>query len=188
MSIAPQRYNSVAITLHWVMALGLFIMLGSGFVLEFVELERALKFKMFQWHKSGGVILLIAFGLRILWRIISQIRGQIPHLPENFPKIDRIAAHLGHLGLYALMIAMPLSGWAMVSSSNYGLPTIVFGWFEWPHIPGVAGDEGINKLSKTAHGLLAYALVGMIVLHVAAVVKHAVKDHENLLTRMWWKG
>ena len=184
--VAPHRYNSVAIILHWVMAIGFLMMLGSGFVLEFAELDQSLTFKMYQWHKSGGVLLLLAFGLRITWRIISHLRNQIPSLPQSFPKIERIAAHLGHLGLYGLMIAMPLTGWIMVSSSPYGLPTIVFGWFEWPHIPTIQGDETFNKLSKNAHAILAYAFVAMILLHIAAVIKHAIKDNENLLKRIWW--
>ena len=184
---APHRYNSIAIILHWLMALGFFAMLGSGVAMSYFEMDQSLKFKMYQWHKGGGVLLLIAFGLRITWRIFSQfILKQVPALPSRLPKLEKIAAHLGHLGLYGLMFSLPLSGWVMVSASVYGLPTIVFNMFEWPHIPGIQGHEKIENLAKLAHFYLAIGFGIMIFAHVAAVVKHAVKDKENLMTRMWW--
>jgi len=185
-NITPHRYNSIAITLHWLMAIGFIGMLASGLVLEYATLEKSLTFKLFQWHKASGLLLLAAVVLRILWRLVSAIKDDIPKLPDSFPKIEKIAAKLGHLGLYAVMIAMPITGWLMVSSSVYGLPTIIFGWFEWPHIPGVASNESINKSSKLAHAWIAWAFIALIAAHIAAVIKHAMIDQENLLTCMWW--
>lgn len=178
----PQRYNSVSIIFHWMMALGFFLMLGSGFIMTYVDLDQSLKFQMYQWHKSGGVLMLIAIFLRISWRL----RIRAPKLPASFDKLEQIAAKAGHMGLYVVMVAMPVSGWIMVSSSVYGLPTIVFDWFEWPHIPGIQGNEGISSLSKTAHFALAILLCLLLVAHIGAVIKHYVIDKENLLTRMWW--
>ena len=185
-AFSPQRYNSIAIILHWVMAIAFIAMLISGVVMEYAQLEQSLKFNLYQWHKASGVLLLIAVVLRILWRMISTLKNQIPPLPENFKPLEQKAAKLGHLGLYAVMIAMPLTGWMMVSSSVYGLPTIVFGWFEWPHIPGIQGDEAINKISNRAHMIVGIAFALLIGAHIAAVIKHALFDNENLLTRMWW--
>jgi len=182
----PHRYNFIAIILHWSMALGFFAMLGSGVAMSYFEMDQSLKFQMYQWHKGGGVLLLLAFGLRISWRIISQFAlYQVPALPDKFPKLEKLAAHLGHLGLYGLMLALPLSGWVMVSASVYGLPTIVFNMFEWPHIPGIQGHEAVEGLAKLAHFYLAIGFGLMIFAHVAAVVKHALKDKINLMPRMW---
>ena len=175
------RYDAVSVTLHWGMALAFILMLGSGLTLEFYEgLSQSLKFSMIQWHKSLGVILLVLFFVRIGWRLFHSP----PRLPDGFPLWDKIAAKAGHWGLYALMFAMPFTGWVMVSSSSYGLPTIVFGWFEWPHIPGIAGDRAISGAARQAHGILGWVFVGLIVLHVAAVFKHLIFDRENLLKRM----
>ena len=182
----PRRYNTFAIILHWTMAVGFLLMLGSGVAMTYMSIEQGLKFNLYQWHKAGGVLLLIAFGVRIIWRLISGLRNQIPALPQRFPKLERIAAKLGHWGLYALMLAMPISGWVMVSSSVYGLPTIVFGWFEWPHIPNIQGNEVIQGLAKNAHFILAIAFGLMIFAHIGAVIKHYFKDNENLMHRMWW--
>ena len=59
------RYNSFAIILHWVMAWGFFLMLGSGVVMTYGPIEQSLQFNIYQWHKAGGVLLLLAFALRI---------------------------------------------------------------------------------------------------------------------------
>jgi cytochrome b561 len=176
------RYDNVAITLHWVMAISFLLMLASGVVMKYVTLEQSLKFSMYQWHKSLGVLLLVAFFLRIGWRLWHKP----PALPVSFPAFERFAAHAGHWALYGFMLIMPLSGWLMASSSVYGLPTIVFGWFEFPHFPGIGGDEGISALTKQVHFFGAIGFGLMILAHAGAVAKHAVRDHVNLLPRMVW--
>lgn len=177
-----KTYAKSVVFLHWVMALSFIVMLISGFVMTYMDLDKSLQFKLYQWHKSGGVLLLIAAFLRVAVRV----RTKNPSLPESIKGLEKIAAKLGHMGLYALMFLMPLSGWIMVSSSIYGLPTVVFGWFEWPHLPNMQGDEAINKASKTAHFILALLFVGLIAAHIAAVIKHYIIDKENLLRRMAW--
>jgi cytochrome b561 len=177
------RYNSIAIILHWVMAICFILMLGSGLIMtEDGLLEKSMQFTLYQWHKSLGVLLLIAFFLRITIRLIFKP----PELPLEFVKWERIAAHAGHWGLYALMVIIPLSGWTIVSSSSYGLPTIVFGLFEWPHIPDIAGNQSIEDIAKEVHEILAYTFMAMIAMHIGAVIKHGLKDKINLLPRMWW--
>lgn len=179
-----KRYDNVAITLHWVMAVAFFLMLASGLALEYLEIEKSLKFRMYQWHKSLGVLLLVAFALRLLWRFLHKP----PALPPSIKGWEALAAKAGHIALYLCMLAVPMSGWAMVSSSPYGLPTIVFGWFEWPHIPGIAGNDQVNGLAKWAHGTLAWIFIACIAGHIAAVIKHAIWEKENLLPRMWPAG
>lgn len=179
-----QRYHIIIVCLHWVMALCLILMLASGLIMgEFIS-DKSLKFQVYQWHKSLGVLLLIAAALRVLARLMSKA----PKLPDTITSRDQVAAKLGHLALYGFMIAMPLSGWLMVSSSVYGLPTVVFNMFTWPHFPGVAGSELVNGASKAGHEYLAYAFIVMIVLHIAAVVIHKKKEGINLLKRMSFRG
>ncbi|MAI07947.1 MAG: hypothetical protein CMF61_03220 [Magnetococcales bacterium] len=178
----PKRYNSTIITLHWVMALAFFLMLGSGITLEYIELEKSFKFELYQWHKSGGILLLIAIIARIFVKIVSTN----PKLPASFTKIEVTAAKLGHYALYLAMIAMVGSGWLMVSSSSYGLPTIVFGWFEWPHIPNLTGNKDLNQLSKIVHFYGFITFIILILGHIGAVVAHYKKENINLVKRMWW--
>lgn len=174
------RYNLIAIILHWVMAIAFFAMLGTGITMVNFEIDPSLKFKMYQWHKSMGTLLFLAFFMRLIWRLWHKP----PALPKTMKKWDIKAAKFGHWGLYALMIAMPISGWVMVSSSVYGLPTIVFGWFEWPHINAVVGNEVINSLSNKIHEVLGWIFIAMIVGHVGAVIKHHLFENINLLSRM----
>lgn len=177
-----QRYHSLAIILHWLMASAMLLMLASGLTMAFAELEPSFKFNLYQWHKSLGVLVLWAAALRLSIRLMTKP----PSLPASFPRYEVLLSKLGHWGLYALMFALPITGWIMVSSSIYGLPTIVFGWFEWPHIPGLAANVKVSKFAKDAHWYLALTLIALLVGHVGAVIKHAVVDKHNLLTRMWW--
>ena len=176
------RYNSVTIILHWVMALAFLLMFTSGIIMEYIDIDKSMKYQLFQWHKGGGVLLLLAAVLRLGVRIVRHA----PPLPDVMPALEKKLAKLGHWGLYVLMFVMPISGWLMVSSSSYGLPTIVFGLFEWPHIPGVAANEAVHDGAGTAHFILAIIFGLLIAGHIAAVIKHAVIDKENLLKRMWW--
>ncbi len=175
-----RRYHGLAITLHWVMALAFFAMLGSGLAMEHLEMEQSLKFQMFQWHKSLGVLLLIA----AILRLVVKCKTKQPRWPDSMKPLEKKAAKLGHWAFYGWMLALPIAGWVMVSSSPYGLPTIVFGWFEWPHIPGIAANEDIEEFAEVTHALLAYSFMALIGMHVAAVIKHWVVEKENLLPRM----
>jgi cytochrome b561 len=176
----PRRYHRLAIALHWVMALAFFAMLGSGLAMVHLELEQSLKFRMFQWHKSLGVLLLIA----ALLRLTIKLSTKQPALPETMKPIEKKAAKVGHWAFYGWMFALPIAGWVMVSASPYGLPTIVFGWFEWPHVPGIAAHETIEEFAEEVHAWLAYGFIVLIGMHIAAVVKHWVIEKENLLPRM----
>lgn len=179
---ATQRYTAVAVTLHWVMAAAFLLMLTSGLVMTYVDIAKSLKFNMYQWHKSLGVLLLLAFVLRLGWRLFHKP----PTLPAAIKGLEALAAKAGHIALYVCMIAVPLTGWAIVSSSSSGLPTIVFGWFEWPHIPNIAGNEAAHEAAENAHWVLAWFFGLCIAGHIAAVIKHAVIDKHNLLPRMWF--
>lgn len=174
------RYPWPLIVLHWLMAVMILLMLASGLVIGTLELERAQKFQLMQWHKSLGVWVLIVAMIRLAVRV----RLVVPPLPLLLPERERRLARLGHVALYGWMVAVPLAGWLIVSSSATGLPTLVFGWFEWPHVPGVAMNEAVHEVAEEAHFLLAYSLLILVVIHVAAVAKHWWKDRVNLLSRM----
>lgn len=176
------RYNAAAVALHWVMAVAILLMLVSGFVMAFADIGQALQFRMYQWHKSLGVLLLLAVVARILLRLLTRV----PPLPASMPGAEKALAKAGHLALYGLMVAMPLTGWVMVSASVFGLPTIVFGWFEWPHLPGLGADAAVEGVAKSIHFWLALAIAATIAGHIAAVIKHIVVDRENILARMWF--
>lgn len=176
----PVRYHLIAIILHWVMAIGFFTMIGMGLIMKHADIDKYLQFQMFQWHKSLGVLLLLALGLRLI------IRNSVkrPALPQSIHWFEHGAAKLGHYALYFWMLILPLSGWIMVSASVIAIPTIVFGWFEWPHFPFITTDAVLEEWAKFIHRWLAYAFIGVIFIHISAVIKHWLFDKENLLPRM----
>lgn len=124
--------------------------------------------------------MLISAFLRLFIKIVTKQ----PPLPESMKPIEKKAAKLGHLVFYLWIFALPIAGWIMVSASPYGLPTIVFGWFEWPHIPNISANKLVEDIANEAHAWLAYFFILLIGTHIAAVIKHAVFEKENLLPRI----
>ncbi len=178
----PQRYHSLAITLHWLIALGIVFMFASGTYMLYGDLSKAEQYKLFQIHKSAGVLILLS----VVARVATRISTHPPALPSGLSGRDKRLSKLGHLGLYACLIVMPISGWVMVSASPFGLPTIVFGWFEWPHIPGISRNKPIETLARTIHWTTASVFLSLIILHLGAVIKHQYFEKINLIKRMWW--
>ena len=118
---SSQRYTSVAIILHWVMALGIFALASLGLVMTHLALSPMRLFQLYQLHKSIGITILLAAFLRLAWRLMNHP----PALPVAMPAIERMAAAGGHLLLYGFLFALPLTGWALVSASVFDIPTVV---------------------------------------------------------------
>jgi cytochrome b561 len=180
------RYSGVAITLHWAIAAAILALLGSGlWMTDAIKAPetQATAFAAYQWHKSLGLTVLTLSLLRLVWRLFNPP----PPLPQGMGLLARMFAHGTHATFYVLMIGMPLIGWAMVSASVFGLPTIVFGLFEWPHIPMLASLEDkvpVEVALKAAHRTGAYLMIALLILHVAAALKHHFVDRDHVLARM----
>lgn len=175
------RYDRVAVTLHWLMAVCIIGMILLGFFWEDIG-QRDLKIFAINFHKSLGMTLLVLTLIRIYWRL----RHRPPALPETIPALERKAARAAHGLLYAFMLAMPLSGWLYVSALQK-YPTVYFGLFTIPHIPmPVAGDalKPVKQFFYETHELLSYGLIALLVLHVLAALKHHFFDKNDVLKRM----
>lgn len=182
----PNRYPVALVLLHWLLAILIVGMLGSGLLVGSELLPKMQEFQLIQWHKAFGVAVLLLAALRVAVRLWAMTTQKIPPLPKAFKPWELKAAHLGHLGLYAAMIGLPLTGWLMVSSSPYGLPTLLWGSVAWPHLPGIAGLAWVNEVSKESHELLGYTMLALLAAHVGAVLKHYYQDKINLLPRVWF--
>ncbi len=177
------RYNGFAIALHWLTAIGVLVLIGSGLYMVNGDISKADQFSLYQWHKAVGVIVLNVVLLRILVRLLCKPPG----LPESLPQLHKHAAKLGHFLLYLLVIMIPISGWFMVSASPFGLPTFVFvDWIKWPHIPFVERNKTVESIANWTHMILAYAFICFICGHILAVIHHHRHHRLNLLKRMWW--
>jgi cytochrome b561 len=170
-------------TLHWVIAAFILTNLVLGWRLG--SLKGMAQFEMFQLHKSIGITVLILSVARLLWRFVNPP----PPLPATMKTWERLAAQGTHWFFYLMMIGMPLTGWAIVSVSPYNIPTLLWSHIPWPHI-GVLHDlptdqkAVVEKLGGTAHWALAFGGAALIVLHVAAALKHQFVERDGVLGRM----
>jgi cytochrome b561 len=171
---SPLRYDAVAVVLHWAMALGVFALLGLGLAMKHADLPKLRVFELYQLHKSIGVTILLLAALRLAWRLTHRA----PPLPDAMPALERKAAHGGHALLYALLLALPLTGWAYVSAAPFNVPTVIFGVLPWPHLGFLAewpDKAPVAAALKAAHQYGAYALIALLVAHIGAALRHAVK-------------
>ncbi|MBN8831361.1 MAG: YceI family protein [Sphingomonadales bacterium] len=167
------RYSSVAIALHWVLALLLFFQLALGWRLE--ELEGLPQFAAYQLHKTVGISILVLSLVRLAIRI-----GRPRPAPLPQPTLLAFLAEAVHWLLYVVMIGGPITGWIIVSTARIKVPTLLFGSIPWPHLPVGAGWNGP---AEAAHSLIGWMLVGLVVLHVAGALKHHLA-RQDLVGRM----
>jgi cytochrome b561 len=168
------RYGSVAQFLHWGIVVLLIVQVTLGKVADSlpVGLERLV---VMARHKSFGITILGLALLRIAWRWIDRP----PPLPP-MPRWQAIAARMNHWALYALLFALPLSGWLMSSAANRPVS-----WFGLAQLPDfIAPDPGLKEVFEEVHETLVNILFVLAGLHVAAALKHQLIDRDGLLWRM----
>ncbi len=168
-------YTKTAKALHWLMAILLFGLLALGFYMHDLPLSPE-KLKLYSWHKWAGVTAFLLVAFRLLWRLTHRP----PALPSSMPRLMQFAAHAGHLLLYVLMIAIPLSGWLM--SSAKGFQTVYFGVLPIPDL--LDKNKEIGDLLALVHKSLNLLFVAVLAGHIGAALKHHFIDKDDILTRM----
>src|SRR6202789_1812897 len=164
-------------TIHWLMAALIFVTLPLGVWASRLPSGGGTRIEILFFHKSIGVTVLGLAALRIVWRLVVGA----PAYVEPLGKLSQVAARAGHLALYALMIAMPVSGY--LGSTAGGRPVSWFGLFELPKL--VAKDRVLAVAASWAHLVFAWMLAFVLAAHLGAVVWHAVIKRDSVLTRMW---
>lgn len=169
------RYTSVAIALHWAMAVLLIFMILLGWNMEDNEAR-------FQLHKSVGITILFLALARLGWRFVNPP----PPFPDGMTNLEKTASHLVHMAFYALMIGVPLVGWFMVSVSPFQVSTVLYGALSWPHIPFTDGlrSEAMYGVAEFFHSKSAWLIFALLALHVAGAVKHEMGAEDGVLKRM----
>jgi cytochrome b561 len=168
------RFAWPARVLHWLLAVLLIAMLfvGAGMVSTVSRAHDAL----IAVHKPLGIAIL----LLVIVRIGVRLTHRPPPLPADLPAWQAHAATLSHGLLYALMLAMPLVGWAMLSAGGY--PVQVAPWLRLPPIAPHA--LGLFTGLRNAHSFLAYLLFLTILAHLAAAMYHALIRKDGVLRSM----
>lgn len=174
MTSPSTTFTPLARALHWLMAALILAMLfiGAGMT-STVSPAR-------QWllalHKPLGVAILVL----VLARLVVRWRHPPPPLPPGLGLAQRFAAKASHGLLYALMLAMPLIGWAMLSAA--GDPVVLGGSLRLPAL--VPADPSLFALLRRAHAWLAWLLFATILLHLAAALHHGLIRRDGVFESM----
>ncbi len=178
------RYSTVAIALHWLIAAAIVLQVILAGRMDGPPTPQS--FAVTQFHKSIGISILLLSLVRLGWRLINPP----PPLPAAMPRWEVTLAKVTHVGFYVVMIAMPLTGWLMVSTSRIVLPTLLFGAVHWPDIPMVGslapGARHVwHLVGQQGHEIIAKLIYLLLALHVGGALKHQLFDRgEPVLGRM----
>ena len=179
------RYTGIAIALHWMIAV--FIAVNVGLALSVDLLPDSAVRPVIDLHKSIGITVLGLVILRVLWRLSHRP----PPLPAKYSPWERSSAHGVHYLLYAVMLALPLSGWLHDSAWRDAAthPMRLFWLFDWPRLQFIMTlpaelKEQLHTRFGQLHTWLGYGLYGLFALHVGGALKHQWFDGEAELQRM----
>ncbi len=164
-----QKYGIVGQALHWLVVLAI---IATYFIAEAAEDDEF--GGLTGLHRSIGITILALAILRLLWRLADRA----PAWPSTMTSRERVIARTTHAVLYALLFALPLTGW--LRSTAAGDAVSFFGLLELPPLSAGAGEETLEEM----HELLFNVLVAFAVLHAAAALKHHFWNHDGVLRSM----
>ncbi|MCA1366084.1 cytochrome b [Bradyrhizobium sp. BRP14] len=172
-------FGSATIVLHWTIAVLILGLTLLGFIMRRTEIDPALQFSLYQWHKSFGFTALGLAILRTAWWCIERSPAPVAGLSP----LEHIAARMTHSVLILLALVVPLAGWGVVSASTLNIPSFYFNAIVVPHLP-LAQSETSEAFWTSAHALLAYLTLGLVMLHAAAALYHHSIRRDEVLVRM----
>jgi cytochrome b561 len=174
MKIIRHRFSPLQRLLHWLMAICILAMLFIGVGMVSTVAPKYLP--LISVHKSLGIAILVL----ALIRLVVRLSYGAPPLPSDLPEPMKLVAVLSHYALYALMIVMPLLGWAMLSAAAY--PVVLYGGIRLPAL--LPQSDGLHTLLWGAHYYLAFAFFAVVLLHIAAALFHALVRRDGVFEAM----
>ena len=191
MATSKDRYSTAAIGLHWLIAALLISNIAIAWY--FNTLHGPAVGPPMDLHRSIGItVLLLSLG-----RLALRLAVPPPPMPASLTGWERALSKAVHVLFYVAMIGLPLTGWAMVSVGPRLIqnPMTLFHRVPWPAIGPLtavptAQVHATHEWFEAAHGLLGKMTYGLIVLHVAGVLKHQFLDRDAVVARMapWLRG
>ncbi|MDW5313912.1 cytochrome b [Rhizobium sp. PL01] len=172
-------FGWVTILLHWTIAILIAGLLVLGYAMARPGIDPVLQFDLFQWHKSFGFTALGFCVIRVLW----WLAGKHPAPVAGLSARERHASFLVHILLLCLTLAVPVTGWALASTSTLDIPSFYFNIVVIPHLP-LEKSALAEALWTTAHAVLAYSLAALVLLHAGAALHHHFIRHDAVLVRM----
>lgn len=179
MTHSPSRYSTPIIAMHWLTVVVFIDIYAAINLADFFPKGSDTRQLVKNLHFSLGLLVFGLVWLRIVFRVLGGTPDIVPPMPHWQAKL----AKLGHLALYALMVFMPLLGWAMLSAS--GKPIPFFG-LDMPTL--ISENKPLGRTLKDIHelgGNLGYFLIGG---HAAMALFHHYFVQDNTLRRMTLRG
>lgn len=176
---ATPSYTRAAISLHWILAVLILAQLAVGWLFHdwLAGDARALAF---EWHKTLGVAILLLSLARLMWRLLHRA----PPYPATMPVWERAAASINHWLLYVVMIGLPLTGYAAVSTGRRAIEAgymTIIGGIPLPLLPL---SRELHQWFEEVHEFLVWSTVALLVLHLGVVLKHMLIDRDEIPGRM----
>jgi len=167
------QFTPLSRLLHWTMAALVLAMLfiGIGMVASLSDYHQLVRI-----HQPLGVLILVLVAIRLVNRLLNPA----PPLPAQMPALLKFAAHASHIVLYALMFALPLVGWSMLSAAGY--PIVLFGGLQLP--PILPHDIALYAVLRATHTLLALLLFATFIAHLGAALMHALVFRDGVFPSM----
>jgi len=172
-------YGTVAIALHWTIALLFFAQIALGFLTQAVADRPRLQFDLYQWHKSFGFLILALALVRLTWSLSSVRPLPLP----GVPRWETTTARTVHRLILALTIAVPMAGWMIASTSPLMIPSFIFDLVVVPDLPFTRSDA-IEAFWSRTHALLAYGSGLLALAHAGAAIHHHLLRKDTTLARM----
>jgi cytochrome b561 len=169
-----KRYNRGAIALHWIIAALVIGNVALGLSMVPMRISPA-KINAYLWHKSIGTSIFLLASLRIVWRLAFGHPAPVP-----MPPWQARAAAYSHVLLYILLLVIPLSGW--LYSSATGVQVLYLGQIPLPDL--VPKDKSLADALRRIHVSLNATMAAIVVIHVAAALKHHWIERDESLRRM----
>ncbi|MDT9001846.1 cytochrome b [Paucibacter sp. APW11] len=175
-----QRLSPLTITLHWLIAAAMITLLIVGLLMSRLEI-----WPLYPWHKAFGMLVLLLTVPRALLRL----REGWPAPLGPTPPLQHRLALLTHGALLACTLLMPLSGALHSAASGHGINVFGLELVPLQMDPAHPGEvlpfnAAAAEFGETAHELLGYTLIGLLLLHLAGALKHHFIDRDAILTRM----
>jgi cytochrome b561 len=164
---------------HWVGAVMILLLLGHGWWMTHIT-PRPDRLANYAGHSALGYDLLALLILRLLWRWLNPV----PELPADLRPWERLAARLGHIGLYILMFVVSLTGWVVATTFRTPMTKDVFGIDVPPIVTSV--DRSVRQWLEESHKILAYVLAAVVLIHIVGALRHHLVKRNDVLRRMVW--
>lgn len=169
------RHSQGTIALHWASVIAIVVATAAALGRDATE-DTALRNLLMDVHRQAGLFVLVALGLRLVVRFTA---GMADHA-KDLPALMRWAALGAHLALYAVLLVLPMLGWA--GTNAHGVTLKLFGLLPLPNLVG--DDPDLADELTDYHLWAAWALLGLVVAHAAAAWWHHAIRRDGVLAAM----